>query len=34
MNLKNMFYNRLQEDPRRAQVQLFEVLGVSARIIF
>lgn len=27
-----MFYQRFQQDPRRAQIQLFEVLGVSARI--
>lgn len=27
-----MFYQRFQQDPRRAQVQLFEILGVSARI--
>jgi AcrR family transcriptional regulator len=31
-NMLKMFYERLQEDPRRAQVQLFEVLGVSARV--
>jgi AcrR family transcriptional regulator len=27
-----MFYHRFQQDPRRAQIQLFEVLGVSPRI--
>jgi AcrR family transcriptional regulator len=27
-----MFYQRFQQDPRRAQTQLFEVLGVSPRI--
>ena len=27
-----MFYQRLQQDPRRAQIQLFEILGVSQNI--
>ena len=27
-----MFYQRFQQDPRRAQVQLFEILGVSPKI--
>jgi AcrR family transcriptional regulator len=27
-----MFFRRFQQDPRRAQVQLFEVLGVSLKI--
>jgi AcrR family transcriptional regulator len=27
-----LFYQRLQQDPRRAQIQLFEILGVSPRI--
>ncbi len=27
-----MFYKRLQQDPRRAQIQLFEILGVSQNI--
>jgi len=27
-----MFYQRLQQDPRRAQIQLFEILGVSHNI--
>lgn len=31
-SMLKMFYMRLQEDPRRAQVQLFEVLGVSERV--
>jgi AcrR family transcriptional regulator len=28
----NMFYQRFQQDPRRAQIQLFEILGVSQNI--
>lgn len=27
-----MFYSKLRDDPRRARVQLFEILGVSPRI--
>jgi AcrR family transcriptional regulator len=27
-----MFYQRLQQDPRRAQIQLFEILGVSQNV--
>jgi AcrR family transcriptional regulator len=27
-----MFYQRFQQDPRRAQIQLFEILGVSKNI--
>ena len=27
-----MIYRRFQDDPRRARVQLFEVLGVSERV--
>jgi len=27
-----MFYQRFQHDPRRAQIQLFEILGVSKKI--
>jgi AcrR family transcriptional regulator len=27
-----MFYQRFQQDPRRAQIQLFEILGVSQNI--
>jgi hypothetical protein len=27
-----MFYQRLQQDPRKAQIQLFEILGVSQNI--
>lgn len=27
-----MFYHRFQEDPRRARVQLFEILGVSPQV--
>jgi AcrR family transcriptional regulator len=27
-----MFYQRFQQDPRRAQIQLFEILGVSNNI--
>jgi AcrR family transcriptional regulator len=27
-----MFYRRLKDDPRRARVQIYEILGVSARV--
>lgn len=32
MRSLRMFYHRLQEDPRRARVQFFEILGVSPRV--
>lgn len=31
-NMMKMFYQRFKDDPRRARVQLFEVLGVSSRV--